>query len=223
MNITDTNTIVNRLLNRRFAFLAVFFVVFSASYLLLLALDFVPEPVDKAIETKEKVKTDHQIRQSAEEETVPEVVVVPTSYPEQIYIEKLDKSIPVLNPTSREVVDLDRALLSGTVRHPDSAMLGQQGTVFILGHSSYLPTVFNQNFKAFNGIQNLEWGDTIEVTSDDSVYLYRVDKVYRAEAGELIVPIAGDKNKLTLATCDSFGDSSARFIVEASQIGTKTL
>lgn len=223
MNIADNNTIINRLLNRRFAFLAVFFVVFSASYLLLLAIDFVPEPTDKTTETNKEMKTDHQIKQSAEEEVVPEVAVVPTAYPEHIYIEKLDKSIPVLNPTSREVVDLDRALLSGTVRHPDSAMLGQEGNVFILGHSSYLPTVFNQNFKAFNGIQNLEWGDTIEITSDDSVYTYRVDKVYRAEAGELVVPIAGDKNKLTLATCDSFGDSSARFIVEAYQIGIKTL
>lgn len=222
MNIVDTSPIINKLLDRKFPFLVVFFVVFSFSYLILLAIDFVPEPITQVSNNSEKTTLDRN-RALSVEEVAPEVAVAKLEYPEQIYIEKIDKVISVLNPTSREVADLDRALLSGAVRHPDSALLGQQGNVFILGHSSYLPTVFNQNFKSFNGIQNLEWGDIIEVTSDDSVYLYRVDKVYRAEAGELVVPIAGDKNKLTLATCDSFGDSSSRFIVEATQIGLKTI
>lgn len=222
MHIVITKQFINRLLDRKVTFLAVFFVVFSVSYLLLLAIDFVPEPIDATTKVDEAILEEDSML-PLENTTAPEGVEIRLEYPEQIYIEKIDKVISVLNPTSREVVDLDRALLSGTVRHPDSALLGQEGNVFILGHSSYLPTVFNQNFKAFNGIQNLEWGDTIEVTSDNSVYIYRVDKVYRAEAGELVVPIAGDKKKLTLATCDSFGDSSARFIVEATQVELKTL
>lgn len=216
---------IDRLLEKQLSFVGVFFLVFFVSYLILVAVDFVPEPkisppkVDEMIEQKVvQVNVTEQVTEDVNSE-----VVVEPQLPKSIYIERLDKTIEVLNPASRSVADLDRALLSGSVRHPDSARLGQTGTVFILGHSSYLPTVFNQNFKAFNGIQDLKWGDEIEVTSDDSVFVYRVDKVYRAEAEAVIVPIAGAVNKLTLATCDSFGATNDRFIVEATQVDTKPL
>ena len=42
---------------------------------------------------------------------------------------QLDKEISVLNPESRSVEDLDNALLSGVVRHPDSADLSQNGKI----------------------------------------------------------------------------------------------
>ena len=219
-------TLIDRLLERQFSFIGVFFVVFFSTYLLLVAIDFIPEPAAKEIETNEindtKTETHQGIKQTAAAQTAIADEMSPV-LPEEIYIKKLDKTIEVLNPTSREVADLDAALLSGVVRHPDSAKLGQAGNVFILGHSSYLPAVLNPNFKAFNGIQDLAWGDEIEVISGDTVFVYRVDRVYRAEAQELVVPIAGDENKLTLATCDSFGSVDDRFIVEATQISTRSL
>lgn len=141
--------------------------------------------------------------------------------PVLLSIPKLGKTVTVLNPTSRAVADLDAALLEGVVRHPDSAVLNQEGTVFILGHSSYLPQVFNKNFQAFNGIQSLEWGDLIEVSSTDEVYEYRVEKVYRAKAQDASVPIAGSTKQLILATCNSFGDVNDRFVVEARQVSVK--
>ena len=139
-------------------------------------------------------------------------------YPLSITIPAIDKTVAVLNPTSRLVADLDAALLEGVVRHPDSATLEQNGTVFILGHSSYLPAVRNKNFQAFNGIQDLKWGDTITISSTDGDYVYRVDKVYRAKAGEVVVPIAGPKQRLYLATCNSFGSTDDRYIVEADLV-----
>lgn len=215
----NSSSLIDRLIERRWAFLGAFFMVFFATYLLLVAIDFVPEPAEPTkIEVKDE---DHEpmIPQAAEVD----VAAIEPSLPTEIYIERLDKKIAVLNPTSRNVEDLDNALLRGVVRHPDSAKLGQEGNVFILGHSSYLPSVFNSNFKAFNGIQDLEWGDTIEIKSEGAVFVYRVDKVYRAEAQELVVPIAGDKKRLTLATCDSFGSADDRFIVEATEIEVRSL
>jgi LPXTG-site transpeptidase (sortase) family protein len=217
---SQTHALIDRLLERRWSFLAVFTLVFLLSYLFLVAIDLVPEPVAKEINTE---ITDNQSSQfdviNKESVKIPDQPVEPIN----IYIKRLDKNITVLNPISRSVTDLDNALLSGVVRHPDSAKLGQAGNVFILGHSSYLPTVLNRNFQAFNGIQDLEWGDEIEVSSKDKVFVYRVDKVYRAEAQELVVPIAGEENKLTLATCDSFGAVNDRFIVEATQIEERAL
>lgn len=223
----DDQSLFDRLWAKKITFFVTFFVVFTATYLLLVAIDFVPEPPAAEVETEEIAPESNvaveptELAIAATEMTEP--TVFETILPNQLYIEKLDKTIPVLNPTSRTITDLDEALLSGVVRHPDSATLAQDGNVFILGHSSYLPNVLNENFQAFNGIQNLEWGDEIEVSSGDQVFVYRVEKVYQAKAQDVTVPIAGEEKLLTLATCNSFGSIDDRYIVEARQIEVRTL
>jgi len=260
----------------KYKFLGSFFLVFTLFYILLVAVDFLPEPVegdgpkmvdpvtqialtaeanDEAVEvitveeatvtinnvtslpisvvsnnpqaSEEVLETNNpQVQEVSlvEAETVlpvdTEVTVVGEEavMPTAITIPKLNKTITVLNPVSRTIADLDAALLSGVVRHPDSATLDQEGNVFILGHSSYLPNVFNKNFQAFNGIEDLAWGDKIEVMSDGILYEYRVEKVYKASALDTTVPIAGTGHKLTLATCNSFGSLDDRFIVEAKRV-----
>lgn len=218
------------------AFLGTFFVVFTLSYLVLLAIDFVPEePVatDPTATTTTEITDTTADAESASTTTVPAGTAIteelsqddtvatataPAVLPQQIVIAKLNKTVPVHNPVSRTIADLDAALLEGAVRHPDSATLNQDGNVFILGHSSYLPNVLNRNFQAFNGIQDLAWGDTIEVYAADTVYEYRVETVYRARAQDVTVPVAGTGKMLTLATCNSFGSVDDRYIVEAKQV-----
>jgi len=219
------NSLFERIWEKKITFLVTFFIVFSATYLLLVIIDFLPEPKTEEVITAETglaVEAEVSPADTKEEETIVEEVPV-SAYPLTISIAKLDKEIKVLNPQSRSIADLDAALLDGVVRHPDSATLSQEGNVFILGHSSYLPTVLNRNFQAFNGIQNLEWGDTIELSSEDAVYTYRVEKVYRAKASEVTVPIADTGNMLTLATCNSFGSIDDRYIVEAKRVDVSVL
>ena len=219
------NSLFERIWEKKITFLVTFFIVFSATYLLLVIIDFLPEPKTEEVITAETglaVEAEVSPADTKEEETIVEEVAV-SAYPLTISIAKLDKEIKVLNPQSRSIADLDAALLDGVVRHPDSATLSQEGNVFILGHSSYLPTVLNRNFQAFNGIQNLEWGDTIELSSEDAVYTYRVEKVYRAKASEVTVPIADTGNMLTLATCNSFGSIDDRYIVEAKRVDVSVL
>jgi LPXTG-site transpeptidase (sortase) family protein len=222
-------TIFDTVWEQKFTFLGVYFLVFLLSYLVLVAIDFVPEAPQSsdAAETAattstsafiELVDTATTTQSLSQTEPAPMALSDDPVLPVEIFIERLDKTITVLNPTSRNISELDEALLSGVVRHPDSAHLEQTGTVFILGHSSYLPNVLNRNFQAFNGIQELQWGDVIEVRADAAVYVYRVNRVYEANAQELVVPIAGDEKLLTLATCDSFGSIEDRFIVEAKQV-----
>ncbi len=229
------NSLFELIWSRKFAFLGTFFLVFTLTYIVLLAVDFLPEP--PAIDAEEQSVLELEEEGSDEiDQVVSQTMPVPFTeveemvveevdpvLPLQITIEKLDKTITVINPISRNIADLDTALLDGVVRHPDSATLDQEGTVFILGHSSYLPQVFNKNFQAFNGIQNLEWGDMIEVTSEDTVYRYRVEKVYRAKAQDTTVPIAGTAKVLTLATCNSFGAVDDRYIVEARQVEVRKM
>lgn len=231
-------------LQRKIRFIATFFFVFLAMYIFLYIIDFLPEaPSDEVAQEKnaatelteterEQMSDQTDVLQSVsetplniemtEEQQPPSMAtntdIEPTTQdmPVSMYIEKLDRTVDVLNPQSRTIADLDTALLDGVVRHPDSAAPNQDGNVFILGHSSYLPNVFNRNFQAFNGIQNLEWGDTITLTSEGAVYAYRVEKVYKARASDVTVPIAGTSQMLTIATCNSFGSTDDRYIVEAT-------
>jgi len=229
---TDFATLMLAVKNRLAAFLFVFFITFTLGYLFLSAFGAVPNirvsEADGATVSGEVATTPAAAAGAAplaaeaftDEK---EEVVIQHILPLTMYIDKLDRTLPVHNPTSRAVADLDSALLNGIVRHPDSAHFGQEGTMFILGHSSYLPSVNNRFFKAFYGIQDLTWGDTITVTSADRQYVYQVDNVYKARAQEVSVPIATPGSRLTLATCNSFGTKDDRYIVEAKLLYSEDL
>jgi LPXTG-site transpeptidase (sortase) family protein len=224
MEVKNWSQFMDAVLLRKKAFLLAFFVVFTISYAILAALDFLPElvmPEDKVDVSSEVVVETPAPTPSVAAPLVVEEVVVEPVYPTSITIPALKKTVTVLNPASRSIADLDTALLEGVVRHPDSATLEQKGTVFILGHSSYLPAVRNKNFQAFNGIQDLAFGDEIYLETEGETYIYRVEKVYRARADEVTVPIAGDVQRLVIATCNSFGTVDDRYIVEADLVEVK--
>ncbi len=193
-------------LEERVVFFFVAMGVITVTLGLFALVDFLPEkPTDESA-TQEEVEA---ISAASE-------VVSNEPLPLKIFIDSLDIEVAVHNPESNAIEVLDQALLSGVVRHPDSADLVNEGTVFILGHSSYLPNVINKNFKAFNGIQKLAWGDTVRLQSADMEYIYTVDRVYEAKASDAEVPLQYDIPKLVLATCNSFGTKDDRYIVEAT-------
>ena len=218
---------ITQIMEQKIAFLLAFFCIFTVSYGVLYALDFYPEPVTSKVATTTIpiAITTPPIKPVVATTTVPEPAanIGADTLPLTLIIPALDRTVTVLNPSSDTVAAMDAALLKGVIRHPDSATFGEEGTMFILGHSSYLPTVHNRNFQALNGIQNLKWGDTITINSKNTAYTYKVEKTYKAKASSFTVPVAGKGKTLTLATCNSFGSTDDRYIVEATLIGTKAL
>jgi len=213
-------SIFDQVWDQKVAYLATFFVVFTLSYGVLYAIDFLPEAPSEvpevAVATSSRATTTPVV-------SVESPVVEKVELPVVMAIPSLDREVTVLNPESRDIAVLDAELLKGVVRHPDSALLGEEGNVLILGHSSYLPNVLNKNFQALNGIQKMKWGDTITVSSEDTIYTYRVEKVYQAKASGITIPTDVQGKRLTLVTCNSFGSMEDRFIVEASLISEKAL
>ena len=207
--------LMDQLFERKAIFFVTFFVIMVLSYGVLYAIDFIPEPVTE--------ETDEEVEAGTETEEVEEESVAVAPLPLTIHFDSLGRTVSVQNPTSRTIADLDAALLEGAVRHPDSADFRDTGNIFILGHSSYLPTVFNKNYQAFNDIQELTFGDVVRLRSVDTEYVYHVERVYKAKASDVVVPNSRGEAKLTLATCNTFGAKEDRFVVEATLVSQKAL
>jgi len=202
-----------------FGFALTFIAFFALSYVFLAMVDALPEPLSSASEAALSQRNADPISTGAASEanaTSPELSV-------RVVAKSIGMDNAVLNPTSTDVGVLDEALLKGTVRYPGSGMLGQDGTVLIFGHSSYLPIVRNQNYKAFNGIQKIKPGETISVYSGTREYRYTVTGVRLANAEEDVVELPSNGKFLTLVTCDSFGTKSDRFIVTATFAGVYSI
>ncbi|MES2749733.1 MAG: sortase [Patescibacteria group bacterium] len=218
--------IIDQIMANKIAFLIAFFCIFTVSYGILYALDFYPEPITTSATSTVAAATTTTPK-PAVATTTPKTETVSTigsdTLPQTLLIPALSRTVPVLNPSSNSVAALDAALLKGVIRHPDSATFADEGTMFILGHSSYLPTVHNRNFQALNGIQNLKWGDVITVHSKNTAYTYKVEKSFKVKASGFTVPVAGKGKTLTLVTCNSFGSTEDRYVVEATLVSTKAL
>ncbi len=192
--------------SRKWNFLGVFAVVFLGSVIVLGKSDLLPSTTQASVEVSSPVVT-AGINTS-----------MPTAVPElptKIEIPAINLAATVANPTTTSIAILDEELLKGAVRYPTSAMLGEIGNVILFGHSSYLPVVGNQAYKTFNGIQKLVKGDVVTVYSAGTAYTYQVRSVTKESANDAAIPLSVAGRVLTLATCDSFGAKTDRFVVVA--------
>ncbi len=140
--------------------------------------------------------------------------------PVQIVIKSIGVNAVVANPTTTDTKVLDDALLHGAVRYPGSGLAGK-GNMFLFGHSTGYKVVHNQAYKTFNDIKTLKKGDSISVFSKENEYLYEVDKVTLVDADKALVEFGTGDKKLTLSTCNTFGEKQERYVVEASYIGSR--
>jgi LPXTG-site transpeptidase (sortase) family protein len=196
--------VIGNIAQRLGAFLLTFVVLFGLAIAFMAAVDALPEPLT-----------------GTENEPQSEEVIAPaqTEAPVRIAARTIGMDVSIENPNTTDVGVLDEALLRGAVRWPTSALLGAEGTVFLFGHSSYLPVVYNQAYKAFNKIQDLKTGETISVYSDSTEYRYAVTSVRLADASEDVIELPQTGKQLILVTCDSFGRKTSRFVVTADFVG----
>lgn len=209
-----------RILEKKWSFGLVFVLVFFTSYTTLSAMGIapgklgLPEPLPAR---------ENEVPLQSDETPAFHLSEGEGELPRRIEIPSLGIRATVANPESANVATLDAALLSGTVRYPGSGVLGEEGNVLIFGHSSHLPVVHNQAFKAFNEIQSLTRGDIITVYGEEKVFAYEVVKVEEASATEDAIPLEVNGAYLTLATCNNFGAKEDRFIVTAKLVAAEEL
>ncbi|MEK7156745.1 MAG: sortase [Patescibacteria group bacterium] len=203
-------------------FLAAVILIFFSSMSALESVGFVPSYIDGTSGAESDAVRLSDLPQLSDSEVAAESLAIPQGVlPERIRSAAIDLDVVVLNPDTRDLKELDAAILKGPVRYVDSAKLGTPGNMLIFAHSSTYRVVRNQMFKAFNNISKLKPGDSISVEGGGVEYLYTVTSVRSAEASDTVIdlsPTAG--TKLTLTTCDVLSGKSSRFIVEADFVGT---
>ncbi|OHA15005.1 MAG: hypothetical protein A3G52_01430 [Candidatus Taylorbacteria bacterium RIFCSPLOWO2_12_FULL_43_20] len=138
--------------------------------------------------------------------------------PTRIIIKKIAIDSSISNPETGEVSVLDDALKNGVVRHPSSALVGENGNILLLGHSSHLKVVHNGAYRSFNDIEKLVKGDEITIFTDTRVNTYRVTDVSLVKNSEGRVDFIAERPMLTLVTCDNFGAKEDRYVVKAEFI-----
>jgi LPXTG-site transpeptidase (sortase) family protein len=193
-------------------FFSIFVLVFAISVAGLAQLDLLPTIASAKENGNMLGSATNQMAAISLNALAPMLPELPT----KIVIPTINLSATISNPTTTDINVLDNDLLSGAVRYPTSARLGENGNIVLFGHSSYLPIVGNQAYKTFDGIQKLVAGDTITVYSSDMAYTYEVESVSKKSANDAVIPLSVTGKVLTLSTCDSFSAKTDRFVVVAN-------
>lgn len=197
------------------SFLFVTLVFFGAWFSVANSTGLVPSYVDGTAPTKSRSVALSALPMLGD--LIDEVQLSATILPERIEIPSAGIDLPIFNSESREVYALDEALKSGAVRYVDSARLNEKGNMLIFAHSSHLPIVHNQMYRAFNNLPDVKVGDSILVSGDGKIFTYKVTSVRKADANEALIDLSLKRGTiLTLSTCDTFGKKSSRWVVEAA-------
>ena len=208
-------------------------VIFSATFLALYIFGLVPESV-RQVAQENNANNDTSsgenwwsfIKIDTNTALDTEVFIKPVSEydsqsirPSRVIIPSIGVDSNIEHPQSQNVDDLDVALTKGAVYYPGSGTIGK-GNIFLFGHSTSFQIVRNQAYKTFNGLDKLKAGEMITLWGEDgNVYGYKVEKVSLADENEALVEFNAEDGRLTISTCNTFGQKQERWVVEAVFVG----
>ncbi len=165
--------------------------------------------------TESKTTIDDTFKQSLDTEiTKTAPIPVTGEVPLTINIPSLGITAKIESPGPASVEVLDTALKKGPVYYSGSGFPGIRN-MLIFGHSTGFSIVNNQAYKVFNTIKNGKVGETIYIRSVSGISTYRITGVRRVSKYNTWIRFNSEKPMLTLATCDSFGKASDRWVLEA--------
>jgi LPXTG-site transpeptidase (sortase) family protein len=145
---------------------------------------------------------------------------VPLETPLSIEISGYEVNARIEAPLSNDTKVLDDALARGPVYYPGSGLPGSNN-VLIFGHSTTFNVVINKSFAVFNNLKDVQPGTLIYVKTQSAVHIYKTRDVKRVSKYTSWIQFKSNTPMLTLATCDSFGKASDRWVLEADYVGVR--
>jgi LPXTG-site transpeptidase (sortase) family protein len=138
----------------------------------------------------------------------------------RVFVPRLGIDVPLVYATETREQAFQKALESGVVHFPGTALPGQLGNVYIFGHSSDYPWAKGDYKTAFALLPKIVLDDEIIVNDEvGTAFRYRVVKTLVVKPDELWVldqPV--DRKLLTLQTSYPIGTALRRYIVQAELI-----
>lgn len=138
--------------------------------------------------------------------------------PVSLEVPSLSIKTNIQSPETTDVDVLDSALSKGAVYYQGSGTPGN-GNMLIFGHSTGFKIVNNKAYKVFNNLKLGKVGEYIYVRTASGTYSYQIQDVKHVSKYDTWINFHSDSPMLTLSTCDSFGKSSDRWILEANYVG----
>lgn len=146
----------------------------------------------------------------------------PDNLPE---IENNNLNIPVLNVTApvswkilNQSANISDALSKGVAQIAGTSLPGEQGNVFITGHSSNYPWAKGNYNSVFAILNKLVVGDIAQIKYNNQIYAYKVSEIKVVEPSNLEVMYPTTEPSLTIMTCTPVGTNLRRLIIISKQI-----
>jgi LPXTG-site transpeptidase (sortase) family protein len=171
--------------------------------------------------TKTNLVSENKVDVQVKKDTKPVAVKVSTvkaEAPISLEIPGYNVAANIESPRSVQVEVLDAALGRGAVYYPGSGYPGSNNTL-VFGHSTSFKVVRNKSYQIFNNIKNVPPGTLVYVKTQSGVHIYRTRKVERVSKYTAWIEFKSESPILTLATCDSFGKASDRWVLVADYVG----
>lgn len=190
-------------------FAALFIVILFASYFFINA---------QAVLAKLRYFFDVNIKKTTYSAAVP----TPTanlfnpSAEARLVIPKIGVEAPISWNTTDS--NLNETLLLGIAHSAGTALPGERGNIFLIGHSSYYSWVKSDYKNVFTLLDQLNTGDKLYIQYASTVFTYQVSDSIVVSSGETWVMDQGLGNNLSLMTCVPVGTNLNRLIVRATQV-----
>lgn len=135
-----------------------------------------------------------------------------------ILIPKIGVDAPIVYLNTTDNDQILEAIKDGIGHYQGTAMPGQNGNVFLTGHSSYYWWSKGKYNTVFARLNQVTAGDLVYVYYQNSKYIYRINKTFvvRPEQVDVLNPTSAAT--LTLMTCTPVGTNLKRLIVTADLI-----
>ncbi|MCX6808547.1 MAG: sortase [Candidatus Berkelbacteria bacterium] len=143
---------------------------------------------------------------------------VPDLSENEIYIPSLQITAPITWRVPNVATKVSDGLSKGVIQVDGTALPGQNGNVYITGHSSnYVWAKGNYN-SIFAVINRLVAGDLVYLNYRNKIFTYKVTDQKVVAASDLSIMAQTDGARLSIVTCWPVGTSFKRMVVLADQI-----
>ena len=126
-----------------------------------------------------------------------------------VTIDRIKTELPIYHGTSEGVLQIGVGHLEGS-----SFPVGGVGTHTVLSAQRGLPSA-----KLFSNLDEMEEGDTFQITVLNRVLTYQVDQIHIVEPGDLDdLQVDPEKDYCTLMTCTPYGINTHRLLVRGVRV-----